>query len=137
MRPSPPPQQQPPQQSAAPQHAPPRARVYRWADGSLRPERPPPEPYTVAARRSWAELVHHCRVTGGDADSGAGRSLRYGIGCTWAEHASYLESIGLAPERTAAGEWIGYDPTKEDPLSDPDHPLRMLEAAAAARAAVA
>ena len=83
-----------------------------------------------ANRRAWADLVHYARVNGGDEESTAGRSFRYGVGVSYAQHAAYLASIGLAPERDASGAWIGYDPAKEDPLDDESHPFFAAELAA-------
>ena len=38
--------------------------MYRQPDGTLAPNKPPRNPYTVAARRQFADLVHYCRITG-------------------------------------------------------------------------
>jgi hypothetical protein len=84
-----------------------------------------------AARRAWADLVRYAQVHGGDTEATAGRSYRYGVGVSYAEHVAYLRSIGIEPERTADGAWIGYDPTKEDPLAAEDHPFSVAACAAA------
>jgi hypothetical protein len=75
-------------------------------------------------------LVHYARTHGGDAECTAGRSFRYGVGVSYAQHVAYLESIGLEPERDQNGNWFGYDPTKEDPLDDEEHPFYAAEQAA-------
>jgi hypothetical protein len=75
--------------------------------------------------------VQYARLSGGDAECTAGRSFRYGVGVSYAAHAQYLASIGLQPERSASGDWYGYDPAKEDPLAAEEHPF-----SAAARAAL-
>ena len=75
--------------------------------------------------------MHYARVHGGDEECAAGRSFRYGVGVSYAQHAAYLASLGLAPERSADGAWFGFDPSKTDPLADEAHPFN-----AAARAAV-
>jgi hypothetical protein len=76
-----------------------RVRRYRQPDGSLSDVKPPPEPYTVAARRDWADLVRYARVTGGCREAtDTGVSFRYGIGVSAAQHRAYLQSIGLPCE---------------------------------------
>lgn len=101
-----------------------RARLYRQPDGRLSPTKPPPDPYTVAARREWADLVRYTRVNGGCREATeTGVSFRYGIGVSYAEHAAYLQSLGLQPEAGQDGVWPGYDPAKTNPLDDPGHPL--------------
>ena len=62
------------------------ARVYRQPDGTLAPRRPPREPHVVAARKEWADLVHHARTHGGDENATAGRCYRHGVGVLHAEH---------------------------------------------------
>ena len=62
------------------------ARVYRQPDGTLGPRRPPREPHVVAARKEWADLVHHARTHGGDENATAGRCFRHGVGVLYAEH---------------------------------------------------
>ena len=101
-------------------------RTFRWPDGSLQPSAPPPSPYAVASRRTWAPLVHHCRTHGGDRGYAAtGRSLRYGIGVSPAEHAAYLQQAELAPEGGGGGE-AAWPPDAADPLRDPQHALNSL-----------
>ena len=85
-----------------------------------------------ANRRAWADLVHYARVNGGDEECTAGRSFRYGVGVSYAQHVAYLKSLGLEPERDQSGAWFGYDPSKEDPLADEAHPFFANAAAAAA-----
>ena len=79
--------------------------------------------------------MHYARVNGGDEESTAGRSLRYCVGVSYAEHVEYLESIGLQPERNQDGSWFGYDPAKEDPLDDEAHPFYAARHALAAATA--
>lgn len=99
-------------------------RRFRWPDGSLRPERPPPNPYAVSNRRKYAPLVRYCRTHGGDKGfDTAGGSWRYGIGVGYDEHLKYLQIADLVPEEDENGEWIGFDPSKTDPLLDPAHAL--------------
>lgn len=62
------------------------ARVYRQPDGTLAPRRPPREQHVVAARKEWADLVHHARTHGGDENATAGRCFRHGVGVLYAEH---------------------------------------------------
>jgi hypothetical protein len=83
-----------------------------------------------AARRAWADLVHHARVSGGDDGCAAGLSFRYGVGVSYDAHCRYLRSLGLEPERAPDGQWYGYDPAKEDPLADDAHPFSLAAAAA-------
>ena len=83
-----------------------------------------------ANRRAWADLVHYARVTGGDEECTAGRSFRYGVGVSYAQHAAYLASIGLEPERDQSGNWIGYQEGYEDPLEDEAHPFFAMEVSA-------
>lgn len=79
--------------------------------------------------------MHYARVNGGDEECTAGRSFRYGVGVSHAQHAAYLAQLGMTPERDAAGNWIGYDPSKEDPLKDDkEHPLYQVPMSAADRA---
>ena len=82
-----------------------------------------------ANRRAWADLVHYARVHGGDEECTAGRSFRYGVGVSYAQHCAYLASIGLQPERDQSGAWYGYEPHKEDPLDDDAHPFFAAEQA--------
>lgn len=37
-------------------------RLYRQDDGSLGPTRPPRNPYTVASRRAWTDIVRFARL---------------------------------------------------------------------------
>eukprot|EP00238_Polyblepharides_amylifera_P007068 CAMPEP_0196577618 /NCGR_PEP_ID=MMETSP1081-20130531/6654_1 /TAXON_ID=36882 /ORGANISM="Pyramimonas amylifera, Strain CCMP720" /LENGTH=205 /DNA_ID=CAMNT_0041896589 /DNA_START=126 /DNA_END=740 /DNA_ORIENTATION=+ len=99
-------------------------KVYRQADGSMKPFKPLPSPYTVASRRAWVDLVHYARVTGGDKESTEeSRSYRYGVNVTFTDHKAYLEKIGMEPETRADGTWKGFDAAKINPLDDPEHPL--------------
>ncbi|KAL4859626.1 hypothetical protein ACK3TF_000712 [Chlorella vulgaris] len=97
-------------------------RTFRWPDGSLRPEKPPPSPHAVANRQQWAELVQHCRTAGGDrAFEREGQSLRYCLGVSHQQHAAYLAHIGLEPEADAGGELKGRVAGLPAPLDDPQH----------------
>lgn len=97
-------------------------RTFRWPDGSLRPERPPPNPHAVANRQQWAELVQHCRTHGGDrGNERQGASLRYGIGVAHQQHEAYLARIGLEAETDAAGRYKGEVPGLPSPLEEPEH----------------
>ena len=102
-------------------------RLFRWADGSLREAKPPPNPYTVANRQKWDPLVQHCRTHGGDrAYEASGRSLRYGINVDHRQHADHLRQAGLEPERDSSGQFVGYDASRTDPLKDPEHALNSF-----------
>ena len=116
---SPPPQQpsQPPPAQPLQHPSPQEARLYRWPDGELRREKPPPNPYTVAARKAFHELVVYAALNGGDEEATrTGRSLRLWINCTYEEHKAYLAERGLEPERNADGSWIGFNPAKQHPI---------------------
>jgi hypothetical protein len=104
-----------------PQHSS-EARLYRHADGRLSPTRPPPDPYTVAARRGWNDLVTYARVNGGCSDCAQGKCVRHGTGVTYAAMCEYLGQLGIPAEYDVYG-WHGYDPSEENPLEDPAHPL--------------
>ena len=98
--------------------------MFRWPDGSLRKEYPPRNPYVVAARKRWHELVTHCRMSGGDEECTKGVSYRYGIGVLWCEHARYLsDKLNIQPEWNDRNEWYGFDEDKQDPLADESHPI--------------
>lgn len=100
------------------------AQKFRWPDGSLRPEYPPRNPYVVAARKRWHDLVTHCRISGGDDECAKGKSHRYGIGVLWCEHARYLsDKLNIEPEWNDRGEWYGFDEAKQDPIADESHPI--------------
>lgn len=105
-------------------------RVYRHPDGSLRSVPPPRDPFTVAARRDWADLVTYARTTGGCAQcsSPTGACYRHGQGVSYAAHAAYLAKLGLEPERGADGSWVGFDPTKTDPIAHDTHPFNAAYA---------
>lgn len=102
-------------------------RLYRHPDGSLQDTKPPPNPYTVAARRAWHDLCTHARLTGGDKEATEkGISFRYGIGVSKTEHTQYLQKLGMESEVGADGHWKGFDKTKINPLDDPAHPLHNV-----------
>lgn len=111
--------------AAAPQEVRP-PRLYRQPDGTLGEARPPRKPYVVAARREWADLVHYARTHGGDPNATAGRCARYGVGVLYAEHRRYLEAMGMEPETNPDGSWVGYDPSRVNPLDDPEHPFNDI-----------
>lgn len=101
-----------------------RQRTYRQPDGSLSSEKPNRNPYAVAARRDWADLVQYARLNDGDANTTkTGKCFRHGIGVTWPEHALYLKKMNLEPETNPDGTHVGYDQTKQNPLNDPKHPF--------------
>mmetsp|Transcript_17186 Transcript_17186/g.23748 ORF Transcript_17186/g.23748 Transcript_17186/m.23748 type:complete len:196 (-) Transcript_17186:225-812(-) len=79
-------------------------KVYRQADGSMKPFKPLPSPYTVESTEE-------------------SRSYRYGVNVTFTDHKAYLEKIGMEPETRADGTWKGFDAAKINPLDDPEHPL--------------
>ena len=98
-------------------------RLYRHADGRLSPTRPPPEPYTVAARRDWSDLVTYTRLHGGCAECTQGTCFRHGTGVSFEAMCEYLEQLGVPVESDTFG-WHGFDATKPlNPLDDPAHPL--------------
>lgn len=102
-------------------------RRYRWPDGSLQETKPPPNPYAVANRRKWAQLVEHCRTHGGDRTfEKTGRSLRHGLNVSRQQHVAFLKEAGLEPETDAQGQYIGFDPEKTKPLKDPAHPFNSF-----------
>ena len=116
-------------------------KLYRQPDGSLSSKRREPNPWSVAARKDWQDLVHHCRTTGGlDASDGYGEDgvcYRYNVGCSWVQHKLYLEQLNIFPETNERGEYYGFDPKKIHPIDDdPTHfitkevaaSLRKLEA---------
>ena len=102
-------------------------RLYRHADGRLSPTRPPPEPYTVAARRDWSDLVSYTRMHGGCAEcTQEGTCLRHGTGVSFEEMCEYLGKLGVPIESDTFG-WFGHDKSKPlNPLDDPEHPLYVL-----------
>jgi len=102
----------------------PRERTYRQPDGTLSPTRPARNPYAVAARKDWADLVQYARLNDGDDEcTRDGRSFRYGVGVTWPEHAAYMKKINLEPETLPDGAFVGYDEEKTNPLNDQAHPF--------------
>jgi hypothetical protein len=84
-------------------------RMYRHEDGSLQPTKPAPNPFAVASRKGWAELVHYCRVHGGDID---------------------VQQTGLEPEVNADGSGWGLTPASRSPLTTP---LTLSSAISSAR----
>lgn len=106
----------------------PRERLYRHPDGTLSQTRPPRNPYAVASRKDWADLVQYARLNDGDEEcTSTGVSFRYGVGVTWPEHATYLKKIGLEPETNPDGSHVAYDAGKVNPLNDPDHPFHAYK----------
>ena len=72
-----------------------RNRVFRWPDGSLRPDKPPAKKNVVLARREWEDIVNYCRRNGGCQYCTAGACLLHGFGVSQQEHEAYLKEIGL------------------------------------------
>ena len=64
----------------------PEKRLYRQPDGTLGRKRPPRKPYTVAARREFADLCYYARTNGGCAKCTEGVCHRHGTGVLWAHH---------------------------------------------------
>lgn len=64
----------------------PARRLYRQPDGTLGPKRPPRKPYTVAARREFADLCYYARTNGGCVKCTEGVCHRHGTGVLWAHH---------------------------------------------------
>ena len=97
-------------------------RQYRWADGSLRSEKPPRNPFAVSSRRSWAPLVRYCRENGGDREyENSGVSLRFGLNVEYSKHMDYLSVLGLEPEQDKDGEFKGFVAGQANPLNDELH----------------
>ena len=98
---------------------------YRQPDGSLGPTPRPKNPWTVANRKEFSDLVHYCRTNGGLSEADGYKddvSYRYNIGCTWTQHRLYMEQIHQYPEVNERGEWFGFDPKKIHPIDyDPTH----------------
>ena len=106
----------------------PRERTYRQPDGTLSPSRPERNPYAVAARKDWADLVQYARTHDGDEEcTKEGRSFRYGVNVTWPEHAEYLRRMDLEPETNPDGSHVGFDPSRVNPLNDPSHPFHAYK----------
>ena len=64
----------------------PEKRLYRQPDGTLGRKRPPRKPYTVAARREFADLCYYARTNGGCVKCTEGVCHRHGTGVLWAHH---------------------------------------------------
>ena len=82
-------------------------KMYRQLDGSLGPKPRPKNPWTVANRKEFSDLVHYCRTNGGLTEADGykdGVSYRYNIGCTWTQHRLYMEQIHQYPEINERGE---------------------------------
>ena len=105
---------------------------YRQPDGSLGPTPRPKNPWTVANRKEFSDLVHYCRTNGGLSEADGykdGVSYRYNIGCTWTQHRLYMEQIHQYPEVNERGEWFGFDPKKIHPIDDdPTHFITKAKA---------
>ena len=100
-------------------------RHFRWPDGSLREERPPPSPYAAAIRTKWAHIVHYSRTHGGDrAFEATGQSLRYGIAVPRDQHVAYLQHAQLEPEAEESAE--DKAAPEMDPLDDPEQALNSF-----------
>ena len=107
-------------------------KMYRQPDGSLGPKPRPKNPWTVANRKEFSDLVHYCRTNGGLTEADGykdGVSYRYNIGCTWTQHRLYMEQIHQYPEINERGEWFGFDPKKIHPIDDdPTHFITKAKA---------
>jgi hypothetical protein len=102
-------------------------RQFRWPDGSLKEEKPPPNPYAASNRRKWGPLVRHCREHGGDrVFENTGQSYRYGLNVSAEKHTEYLQQAGLEPEIDDTGEVRGYITNALDPLRDPEHAINSF-----------
>ena len=107
-------------------------KMYRQPDGSLGPKPRPKNPWTVANRKEFSDLVHYCRTNGGLTEADGykdGVSYRYNIGCTWTQHRLYMEQIHQYPEINERGEWFSFDPKKIHPIDDdPTHFITKAKA---------
>lgn len=103
-------------------------RMYRHPDGRLQDTSPTCNPYTMAARAKWDNLVEHCRTTGGDSQyAKTGASLRYGINVSQKDHKLYIGAIGLPAQSCCEG----LPSDMADPLTDPQHPVNSFLASTA------
>ena len=103
------------------------SRHFRWPDGSLKEEKPPPNPYAASNRRKWAPLIRHCRENGGDrVFENTGQSFRYGVNVSSEIHIEYLQQAKLEPEIDEKGEVRGFNPNAIDPMRDPEHALNSF-----------
>lgn len=106
-------------------------RCYRWPDGVLREEKPPPNPYAAANRQKWAQIVAYTRQQEflkkdqpqAHTQATTAHALRYGIGVPRVQHEEYLAAADMEPETEGDDGMVvkGYDPTKTNPLEDPTH----------------
>ena len=100
-------------------------RQYRQPDGSISTSRPARNPYAVASRSSWSDLVRFCRQeTSGNASAAmlAAQRSRYGVGVSFGEHVAYLKTLGdMSPEIGEDGGFVGYDASRRRPLEDEGH----------------
>ena len=102
-------------------------RQYRQPDGSVSVSRPPRNPYAVASRASWRELVRYCRQeTTTSPAMLAVQQLRYGDGGgSYDEHVAYLKTLGgMSSEIDEDGGLVGYDEARTRPLEDEGHAFR-------------
>ena len=86
-------------------------KMYRQPDGSLGPKPRPKNPWTVANRKEFSDLVHYCRTNGGLTEADGykdGVSYRYNIGCTWTQH-RFTWNKFISIEINERGEWFGFD----------------------------
>lgn len=99
-------------------------RRYRHEDGSVSATRPPRNPYAVASRSSWNDLVRYCRQeTSTSPAMAATQQMRYGGGAAhYSEHVAYLKSLGdMSPELGEDGGFLGFDEVRRQPLEDGEH----------------
>ncbi len=99
-------------------------RRYRHEDGSVSASRPPRNPYAVASRSSWNDLVRYCRQeTSTSPAMAAAQQIRYGGGTgNYSEHVAYLKTLGdMSPELGEDGGFLGFDEVRRRPLEDGEH----------------
>lgn len=99
-------------------------RQYRHEDGSVSTTRPQRNPYAVASRSSWSDLVRYCRQeTSTSPAMAAIQQVRYGGGAAdYSEHAAYLKTLGdMSPELGEDGAFLGFDELRRRPLEDGEH----------------
>ena len=99
-------------------------RQYRQSDGSMSATRPPRNPYAVASRSSWNDLVRYCRQeSSGSQATAAIQRVRYGgDDVSYGEHAAFLKSLGdMSPELGDDGGFVGFEEGRTRPLDDGEH----------------
>ncbi len=99
-------------------------RRFRHEDGSVSATRPPRNPYAVASRNNWNDLVWYCRrETSTSPAMAANQQMRYGGGAAdYNEHVAYLKTLGgMSPELGEDGGFLGFDEGRRRPLDDGEH----------------